>query len=201
MPISHRVAVFLQTQFSLFFVSDWREIHGSMGWKHESCAWFEEFVTCTDQGVQHGLAKQEVAHPFANNDIDDLHWFVSFVRNETIFFHWKLNIFDGPLNDCYYILNSVCFHDRFGVFGHIGVLDCINFLRPSLSTPSRQDPRSCSHIHDNFVLEDIGIAHDSRMVSCHSVVIYQHLFLMIQLGITAEIVRKVCCFGFLISIE
>ena len=62
-------------------------------------------------------------------------------------------------------------------------------------TSQNAAPRA--HIHDNLILKHIGIAHNGSMVRRHAIMIRQHLLLVVELGIGAEVIGKVggLCFG------
>ena len=83
----------------------------------------------------------------------------------------------------------------------VELLTGINFSGTGLGGPDGQDSRSCSDIHDNLVLETVSICHNSRVVGSHSVVISEHLLLMVQLCVGTKVVGKIRRLGLGISVE
>ena len=54
-----------------------------------------------------------------------------------------------------------------------------------------QNARSSTNIHHDLIFKHIRIAHNCRMVRSHAIVIGQHLLLMVQLRVRAEVIGKV----------
>ena len=52
----------------------------------------------------------------------------------------------------------------------------------------------------HLVLEHLGVAHDGLMIAGHTIVIDEHLLLVVQLSIGAEVVGKVGRLGLLIAV-
>ena len=71
------------------------------------------------------------------------------------------------------------------------VLTSVHLSGTGLSGPHGQDTTSRTDIHNDLVLEDVAVPHNSRVVRSHTVVVGQHLFLVVQLSIRTKVVGKV----------
>lgn len=87
--------------------------------------------------------------------------------------------------------HPVRLHDPLGMPRHIGVLHGVHPLGPRLRRPNGQYAAPRAHVHHHLVLEQIGIAANGRVVRRHAIVIGEHLLLVVELGVGAEIVGEV----------
>lgn len=67
----------------------------------------------------------------------------------------------------------------------------IDFSGPRLSCPAGQNARPSSNVHHDLVFENGCISQNGGMIGRHSIMIRQHLLLMVQLCIAAKVVAEI----------
>ena len=97
--------------------------------------------------------------------------------------------------------HAIGLHDPPGMLGHVSVLHRINAPSARLRRPNGQDATAGAHVHDNLILEQVGVATDCRMVGGHAVVVGEHLLLVVELAVGAEVVGEVRRLGLFVAVE
>jgi len=146
----------------IFFIFDSSKIYsGSVREDHSSR--FQVLVAGNEDGIEHRLVQKEVAHPFADDDIE-------FFDGEVDFFEFALDEGDG-VRKAIGLDNFLC------LVNDVGHVDANNVLRTGLSSKHTQNTCTTSNIQHSLVLEQMGVVDHGITVRPRPNTVLQHLFM------------------------
>ena len=155
--------------------------------REEGAAVLEVVVPRVDDAVEHGLAQEEVAHPLAHDDVD-----VALVQLE------RLGRGPADLDD---VLEAVGRHERLGVVGHLRELAGDDAFRAGLRRPHGEDAGPGADVEDDLAREALRVAEDGVAVGAHARAVAEHLLLVVDEGVGAEVVGVVAGLGRLAALH
>mmetsp|Transcript_32422 Transcript_32422/g.70797 ORF Transcript_32422/g.70797 Transcript_32422/m.70797 type:complete len:339 (+) Transcript_32422:511-1527(+) len=173
-PVAQRVLV-VHVLLRRLVAADRRQEHAAVA-RVQGTARLQPLVACNQDGVQHGLAEEEIAHPLGDDDVHLLR---------------ELELLHVALHDLDFVAHAVILRKGFGMLCHVRRLNGVHFLGAGLGGPDGENPASRADIQYNLVLE-LGFVLEHRVViRLHANLVLEHLLLMIQESICAEIVGEV----------
>ena len=95
-----------------------------------------------ENGVQHGLVKEAVAHPFADDDVN--------------FLNGELDVFDLAADDGDLVLQSVDVYDLLGVLDDAGHVDSVDVGGAGLGREHGEDACTTADVQHDLVLKTKG---------------------------------------------
>ena len=132
----------------------------------------EPFVTSIDDTAEHGFVHEEIAHPFANEDVDLLGDF---------------DLFDLALNEGDLIGHAICLDDFASLVDDGSAFDGIDVFSASLDCEHREDARAAADVEHDLVLADSG-SHDGASVALGTHGVLQHLLVNGEVGVRIEVI-------------
>mmetsp|Transcript_14780 Transcript_14780/g.55923 ORF Transcript_14780/g.55923 Transcript_14780/m.55923 type:complete len:364 (+) Transcript_14780:180-1271(+) len=178
LPLMQRAQVLVVLGAAILLERDGRQVHRGMGGHHDAVL-FKMLVPRDQDAIEHGFAQEEVPHPLAYDHVNLLR---------------QLKLFHRCLDDGHDAFQLVRLHQSLRVLGHVRILHGIHFPCTGLRGPHGKDTSSCSNVQHDLPAKMSSVVHDGRAVCMHPTGIREHLLLVVQIRVGAEIVRIVGSF-------